>query len=437
MEWYLALALILVSFVILLLSGVPVAFSFLFVNILGVFLFWGGVVGLQQLILSVFSSVTLFALIPVPMFILLGEVMFRTGMGQAAIEALDEWLGRLPGRLSLLAVGGGALFATMSGSSMSGVAMLGSVLVPEMEKRGYKKPMTLGPILGSGGLSVMIPPTALGVLLAALAEVSVAALLMAIIMPGLVMAALFAIYIIIRCWLQPSIAPPYEVPPITLRKKSADFARYVLPLSVIVFLVIGSIFLGFATPSEAAALGALGAFVLAVVYGKLTWKTAWDSVHSSLEVIGMILMIFTGAIAFSQILGFTGASSRLGELAVSLPLPPVMLLIVMQLLLLAMGTFMDALPIMMVTIPIYYPIVRLIGWDPIWFAAIMLLNMEMASLSPPFGLSLFVMKGVAPPDTTMGDIYRAALPFFGLCAVAMILMILFPILSLWLPSVMW
>jgi len=435
-EWYLALAIIVGIFVVLLLIGMPVAFSFLLVNLIGVILWWGGTAGLSQFILSILGSVTTFALIPVPMFILIGGVMFHTGMAPRAIDALDQWLGRLPGRLSLLAVGGGTVFATLSGSAVAGTAMLGSVLVPDMERRGYKKPMSLGPILGSGGLSIMIPPSALGVLLACLAKISVGAILVAIIFPGLLMAILYTAYIIIRCRLQSHLAPAYEVPSIPLAKKSADFARYVLPLAIIVFLVIGVVFLGLATPSEAAAMGAFGSFILAACYGKLNWEAVKKSVGTTLHITVMMLMIFTGSVAFSQILAFTGATVGLCELATALPLTPMMLLVVMQVTLLAMGTFMEPLAIMMVTLPIYMPIIHAVGFNPLWFGVIMLLNMEMATTSPPFGLGLFAMKGVAPPDTTMKDIYLAALPFLGCDLIAMIAMMFFPPLSLWLPSMM-
>lgn len=436
MEWYSALAIILASFIVLLLIGTPVAFAFLLVNVIGALAFWGGLAGLRQLTLSVFSAVTVYALMPIPMFVLIGEVMFMTGVAQKAIDALDQWLGRVPGRLSLLAVGGGTIFATLSGSSVAGVALLGSTLAPEMERRGYKKPMSLGPILGSGGLSIMIPPTALGVLLATTAEISVAAILMAIIFPGLLMAVLFTLYIILRCRLQPHLAPVYEVPPVPLAKKISDFARYVMPLALIVFLVIGIVFLGMATPSEAAATGAFGAFVLAAAYRKLNWETFKKCIRNTLQVTVMIFMIFTGSTAFAQLLAYTGATSALAELASGLPVAPLILLGLMQILLLLMGCFMEPLSIMMVTIPIFMPIVYAVGFNPIWFGAIVLLNMEMATLSPPFGLALFAMKGVAPRDTTMGDIYRAALPFLGLDLIAMLAMILYPPLTTWLPSQM-
>lgn len=436
MEWYLALAVIVGLFLILLVLGMPVAFSFLFVNIIGAVLWWGGEEGLRQLIISISGSVTRFALMPVPMFILIGEVMFHSGIAPQAISSLDQCIGRVPGRLSLLAVLSGTIFATLSGSSVAGTATLGSVLTPEMEKRGYKKPMSLGPILGSGGLSIMIPPSALGVLLAALAKISVGAILIAIIFPGLLMAVLYAGYIIIRCWLQPSIAPVYKVASVPLSKKIADLVWYVLPLGFIVFSIIGVIFMGLGTPSEAAALGGLASFILAAFYGRLNWETVKKSVGITLHITVMMLMIFTGSTAFAQILAYTGATTGLCTFFVGLPLPPMMILVIMQFLLVAMGTFMEPLAMVMVVLPIYLPIVYALNFNLLWFGAIMLLNMEMATTSPPFGLGLFAMKGVAPSDTTMGDLYRAALPFLGCDLIAMLVIMFFPPLALWLPSLM-
>ena len=436
MEWYLALLILFGSFIALLLIGVPVAFAFLVVNLAGIYFFWSGAVGLNQFILSVYDSVTIFALLPVALFVLMGEVMFHSGVAPRMMDVVDKWLGRLPGRLGLVAVGGGTIFATLSGSAVSGTAMLGSVLVPDMERRGYKKPMSLGPILGSGGLAIMIPPSALGVLLASLGRISVGGLLIAIIFPGLAMAILYATYIIVRCWLQPSIAPSYEPLRVPLSDKLMSAVKYVLPLGLILFLVIGVIFLGMATPTEAAATGSLGCFILAAAYGKLNWEMLKKSIGATLQVTVMMFMIFIGSSTFAQLLAYTGASRGLLEFAVGLPLAPIFLLMAMQLILLAMGTFMEPLSIMMVTLPIYMPIIHALGFPPLWFGAIMLLNMEMAVTSPPFGLSLFVMKGVAPSDTTMGDIYRAALPFLGCDLIVMIAMIYFPPLVLWLPGMM-
>ncbi len=436
MEWQLMLLLILGSLIFMMATGMPVAFSFLLINVVGVFLFWGGEIGLRQLILSIFESVTSFTLLPIPLFILMGEVMFLSEMAPRMIDTLDKWLGRLPGRLGLLAVGGGTLFATMSGASMASCAMLGSVLTPEMEKRGYKKPMSLGPILGSGGLAIMIPPSALGVLLGVIGEISIGKILIAIIVPGILMAVLYAIYVIGRCYLQPSIAPTYEVTPTPLSEKLIATVRYILPLGFIVFLVTGVIFLGIATPSEAAATGALGCFILAAAYRRLNWGVVKKSVVGTLRITVMTLIILVGAKAFAQILAYTQASRGLVEFTVGLPLAPIFVIIVMQIVVLILGMFMSAVAIMMITLPMFMPVVLSLGFDPVWFAVIFLLNIEMATTTPPFGMSLFVMKGVAPPDTTMGDIYRAGLPFLGCDVIVMALLIAFPVLTMWLLGLM-
>lgn len=412
------------------------AFSFMLISIVGMYVFFGGTAGLEQLIVSINTSLTTFVLLPVPLFIFMGELMFHSGMAPLLVETLDKWLGRLPGRLGLLAVSSGTLFATLTGTSIASTAMLGSILVPEMERRGYKKPMSLGPILGSGGLAIMIPPSGLAVLLGAIGDISVGRILIAIIIPGLLMAILYAAYIIIRCWLQPSIAPVYEVSHTPLSEKLSATVRYILPLGLIIFLVIGVIFLGVATPSEAAATGTLGTAILAFFNGRLTWEVIKKATSSALAVVGMVLLIIAGATAFGQILAYSGATQGLCNLATGLPVAPIIIIIAMQIIILFLGCLMDVVAIMMITLPIFVPIVISLDFNTVWFAAIFLLNIEMAGTSPPFGMGLMVMKGVAPPDTTMGDIYLAALPFLGCDLIVMILILAFPNVALWLPGLM-
>lgn len=436
MEWQLVLLFIFGSLVILMLTGMPVALCFILINMVGMYVFFGGVAGLEQLITSIYSSLNTFILLPVPLFILMGEVMFHSGIAPLLIETLDKWVGRIPGRLSLLAVAVGTLFSALTGTSLASVAMLGSAFVPEMEKQGYKKPMTLGPILGSGGLAMMIPPSALAVLCGAIAEISIGKILMAIILPGLLMAAVYAIYIIMRCFLRPDLAPVYDVPRIPLGEKLTATAKYVLPQGIVVFLVVGVIFMGIATPSEAAATGAFGTFIIALIYMRLTWDVTMKAVKGTLSVTGMLFLIIAGAMAFSQILGFSGASAGLTELATGLALPPIVIIIIMQVIILFLGGFMDVVSIMMIVLPIFVPLVQALDFSPVWFAVLFLLNIEMAGTSPPFGMSLFVMKGVAPKDTKMIDIYTAALPFLGCDLFVMIMLFVFPSLALWLPSMM-
>ena len=435
MDWWLILLIILVGILFLFAIGLPVAFSFFVLNILAAFLLWGGQKGLDQFILSLYGSIN-FNMLPVPLFILMGEVMFRTGIAPRMIETLDKWIGRVPGRLSLLTVFGGAIFGALSGAATASVAMLGTVMLPEMEKRGYKPPMTLGPIMGSAGLDIMIPPSALGVILASLARFSIGKFLFAIIVPGLIMAVVYAAYVVIRCLLQPSLAPVYEVPRVPLRVKIVDTIRYILPLGSIIFLAMGVIYLGVATPNEAAALGAVGCYVLAFFYRGLQWEVVKSTFLDSTKISAMIFLVLAGAVAFSQIMAYTGATNGLVDFLLTLPLSPLMLMISMQMALLIMGCFIDALPIMIITVPIFMPVIKTLGFDPIWFGAIMLLNMQMGTLSPPFGLVLFVMKGVAPPHIKMVDIYKAVYPILGLDLIVMVIMIAFPQVVLWLPGLM-
>ena len=412
------------------------AVCFMMVNVIGAFVFMGGEKGLVQLVNNIYAGVSTFTLLAMPLFIFMGEVLFHSGVAPYMLDALDKLLGRLPGRLGLLAVAGGTLFATLTGASVGSVAMLGSTLVPEMEKRGYKKPMSLGPILGSGGLAIMIPPSSLAVLFGAVGEISIGGILIAIIFPGLLMAVLYAAYIILRCRLQPSIAPAYAVPPTPILEKIMSMVKYILPIGFIIFLVLGLIFLGIATPTEAAATGVLGTFILAAAHSRVNWQMMKKSITGTIQITVMILMIVATAAAFSQLLAFSGATRGLLALAVGLPITPILIFIIMQVVVLIMGMFMSVGAIIMIILPIFMPIVIALDFNPVWFAVVTLLNIEMGTTSPPFGLSLFVMKGVAPPDTTMGDIYKAALPFIYCDLIVMALLITFPMIALWLPGVM-
>lgn len=436
MEWWVIL-LVFVGFLLLMLAtGMPVAFSFFLINIVGAATVLGGEVGLRQMMLSIYSGLTSFTLAPVPLFVFMGEILFHSGMAIRTLDVLDKWMGRLPGRLSLLTVAGGTIFSNLSGSTMANTAMLGSLLVPSMQSRGYRKPMILGPILGTGGIAMIIPPSALAIVLGTLAHLSIGELLLAGIIPGLLMAVLYFTYIIGRCKLDPTLAPAYEVERVGLGEKLADLFKYVLPLTTIVFLVVGLIFLGVATPTEAAAMGSVGSLALAACYRSLSLGVLKRAVRGSLKVTVMTFMIIAGSITFSQILAFTGATRGMVEFVAGLPLEPILILICMQLILIMLGAFMEQISMMMISVPIFMPVVYALGFDPIWFGILMLLNLEIAFTTPPFGLLLFVMKGVAPEDTTMGDIYRAALPFIVCDVIAMALIMAYPAITLWLPGLM-
>jgi len=434
MEWFEALALLLGAIVALMALGMPVALAFLAANILGAWVFMGGERGVVQLLNNGLGALTKFALVPIPLFLLMGEIFFQTGLGARMFTAIDRLLGRLPGRLSYVTVLGGTGFSTLSGSSMGSTALLGSLMVPEMNARGYKSHMSIGPILGTGGLAIIIPPSALAVLLATLAQIDVGALLIAGVIPGLMLAGFYMATIWIQTRRDPTAAPAYAVEEISLSAKLALVLRDVVPMVGVMVVIVSLMIFGIVTPSEAAAFGALGVILLAAAFRCLTVAALLRSVTGALKVTLMAYMIVFGSATFSQLLAFSGASSGLIGWATGFDLDPIWMLLAMFGVLLVLGMFMEQISIMLLTVPIFFPLAQSLGFDLVWFALIMLLALEISFTTPPFGLLLFVMKGVAPKSTTMREIYLAAIPFI-LCSLLLVaLLIVFPGLALWLPG---
>lgn len=442
MEWYYALAVLLGMILFFMVLGVPVALAFLAANMIGATYFMGGngnlwqqmSRGIGQLTNNAIPTVTTFNLMPVPMFLLMGEIFFHTGLANKMFSAVDKLMGKIPGRLSFVTVAGGTAFATLSGSSMGSTALLGSLMVPEMEKRGYKKHMAIGPILGTGGLAMLIPPSALAVLLATLANLDVGRLLIAGVIPGLVLASFYALLILGMCLWDPEAAPSYDVDVTSGLQKLKLLVFDILPMMSIVLGVILLILNGWATPSESAAFGCVGVLMLALLYGRLTWEGFVNSVTGALKVTTMALLIIFGSATFSALLAFSGASAGLIKWATQFAFDPIVMLLIMFGILLILGMFMDQLSMMLLTVPIFFPLAQTLGFDLIWFAVIVLLALEISFTTPPFGLLLFVMKGVSAPGTTMRDIYMSAMPFMG-CAIFLVaLLIIFPQIALWLPS---
>ncbi len=434
MEWYYALAMMIGMLAILMAIGLPVAFAFFTVNLVGGLIFLGGEAGLMQVVRNAIASVKIFSLAPIPLFILMGEIMFHTGMAFRAIDAIDKLIARVPGRLSLVAVSAGTLFSTLSGSTMANTAILGSVLLPEMRKRGYHPTIAIGPILGTGGIAMLIPPSALAVLLASLAQMPIAQLLIAGIIPGLLIAALFFLYIVVRCHLNPKLAPAYDQESVSLSERLIPLFVYVMPLLTLFFLVVGSILFGWATPSESAALGAVGSIIAAIFYRCLSWPALRKSLMEATKVTAMALFIICASITFSQILAFSGAVDGLLELIVGWKLTPLALLIIMLCVLLFLGAFIDQMSMMLITLPFFMPLVEHANFNIVWFGVLMLIVLEISFTTPPFGLLLFVMKGVAPPDITMRQIYVAATPFILLEILVLILIVAIPLVATWLPD---
>jgi tripartite ATP-independent transporter DctM subunit len=441
-SWLAPLTFLLGGVLLFMFLGLPVALAFLAANIVGAAYYMGGSGdlatrmsrGIVQLSTNAIPTVSTFNLVPVPMFLLMGEFFFFTGLANRMFNAIERLMGRLPGRLSYVTVAGGTAFAALSGSSMGSTALLGSLMVPEMVERGYKKHMSIGPILGTGGLAMLIPPSALAVLLATLAQLDVGALLVAGILPGLILAMLYVCLIFFQCRIDPDAAPFYEVESVSFLERFRLLVTDVLPMLSIVVGVILLIMNGWATPSESAAFGCLGVLVLAAVYRVLTWESFVKSVTGALRVTVMALLIIFGSATFSKLLAFSGASGGLIRWATGFEIEPMMMLLVMFGILLVLGMFMDQLSMMLITVPIFFPLAGQLGFEPIWFAVIILMALEISFTTPPFGLLLFVMKGVAPPGTTMTEIYLAAVPFMACAMLVVALIILFPQIALWLPS---
>src|SRR5512139_2120844 len=327
MEWWVIISLLFGGMVLLLLTNLPIAFAFLVVNVVAAYFFLGGVPGLIAVVTGVFTSITTFTLLPVPFFILMGELIFHSGLGLSAVNVLDKWLGRIRGRLSVLAIIMGVIIGALSGSAIATCALLGTILLPDMLKRGYSRNMSLGPLMGVGTVDALIPPNALTVVLASLANIDVGQLLMAGIVPGVIMSGLYLVYVVLWCRIRPEEAPLYDVPHIPLKEKVMATLQYLLPLGLIIFMVLGFIFLGVATPTEAAATGTLGSFILALVYRRLNWEVIRKSVMGTVKVTVMIFMIVIVSTTYGEILAFTGAASGMTGFITNLSIPPIVILI--------------------------------------------------------------------------------------------------------------
>ncbi len=436
MTWLSALALLAGSLALLLILGLPVAVSFLGVNLLGAWLFLGGEAGVMQVVRNGVSAVANYSLAPIPLFILMGEVMLQTGLAFRAINAIERLIVKVPGRMSLVTVAGGTVFAALSGSSIANTAMLGRALLPELLKRGYHPTLAMGPIMATGAIAMLIPPSALAVLVGSLAGISISALLIAGIVPALMLAILFALYIMGRAMVRPQDAPAEELPPMTFWERFKPFLVYVVPLSGIVIVVVGSLIMGLATPTESAALGTLATMLVAVLYRSMSWQALWAALRETSLTVVMILFVIVASSTFSQLLSFSGATSGIVSIIQSFDPTPFSVLLGMMLILLILGCFVDQVSMAMITIPLFLPIANAVELNLLWLGVVYLLTMEIAFLTPPFGLLLFVMKGVAPRDIGMGVVYRAAVPFVILELVVLVAVLFYPEIGLWLPSVM-
>jgi tripartite ATP-independent transporter DctM subunit len=433
MAWPAALAMMLALICVGMVLALPVAFAFFLTDLVGSFIFLGGEAGVRSFVRASMASISNFNLMPVPLFLVMGEILMRTGMAFRAIEAIDRLITRVPGRLSVVAVTGGTVFSALSGSTIATTAMLGQSLLPEMLRRGYHPSMAMGPIMAIGGVDMLIPPSALSVLLATLAsavsreKVSVAELLIAGTLPGLIMSTIFIAWIVLRCWARPDLAPTEAAGKAYGRwERWRPFFVHVVPLFLIFAVVMGSMFLGLASPTDSAALGTLATVALAVLYRVFSWSVIVASLKNTAVVTAMIFFILAASTTFSQILAFSGATNgALAEIG-KLEMTPLVAVFTMVAILLVLGCFMDQISMMLLTFPFFMPLANALHLDLLWLSIILLISLQIGLLTPPFGLLLFVMKGVAPPGITMRQVWAAVTPYVVMTFAVLLLVIFVP-----------
>jgi tripartite ATP-independent transporter DctM subunit len=436
MTWWVAAMVLFGALSALFLIGLPAAFSFFAINIAGAWIYLGKEAGLIQLIRNGIVSITSFSLTPIPFFILMGEVLFHTGVAMKAIDAIDRAISRVPGRLAVVAIVSGTVFSAISGSTIATTALLGSLLLPQMLRRGYHPNMAMGPIMATGGVDMLIPPSALAVLLGSLAGISIAQLLIAGIVPGLMLSAMFLGWIVLRAWMNPALAPSFEHEELPLWAKWKPLLIYVLPLVMIFVVVVTAMVAGWATPTEAAAIGAVATVVVSWIYRALTVSNLMKALVGTAAISGMILFIIIGATTFAQILTFSGATHGVVEAIRDAELGKWTVLIAMLALLLVLGCFVDQVSMMLICLPFFMPLVALYGFDPVWFGVLFLVCMQLGLLTPPFGLLLFVMKSVAPKEIQMQQVWYAAAPYVLIGFTGLVAIIFFPPIATWLPRLL-
>jgi tripartite ATP-independent transporter DctM subunit len=433
-SWQVGALLLLGGSTVLLFAGIPVAFAFLAINLIGAVLYLGGAFGIEQIVRNSVVAVSNFSLTPIPLFVLMGEILFHTGLALKVIEGIERLIRQVPGRLAVVAVVAGTVFSAISGSTIATTAMLGSLMLPVMLSRGYNPVMATGPIMAIGAVDMLIPPSALTVLLGSLSGISISKLLIGGVVPGLMLSVAFVGYIVARVLINPKLAPATPVEERTGWAKYKLLVLYVIPLISIFVVVIGAMSGGIATPTESAALGAIATMALAAAYRALTLKAILTSLRGTITISAMILFIILGATTFSQILSFSGTTEGIVSAIFSKGLSASQILAGMLLLLIFLGIFVDQVSMMLITLPVFMPIVQRLDIDLIWFGILYLICMQLGLLLPPHGLLLMTMKGVAPPQVTMADIFRAVIPYIAMSLLLLGLLIAFPAIATWLPA---
>lgn len=418
---------------LLMIMGAPLAWALILSGLGSAYMMFGPG-GLDLLLASAYSAMDNFLLIALPLFIFMGLVLERSGITDDLFEMTHKLMGGLPGGLGVGTVLICAIIAAMAGVSGAATVSLGIIALPAMLKRGYEKKLVTGTIMAGGALGFLIPPSVLMIVYAFLSRDSVGRLFAAGVMPGLMLALIYIAYILVRCWLNPSMGPPVppqEREPWAERIKSLRFL--VLPF-LLVFTVLGCIIGGITSPSEASAIGAAGALLLVALRGRLNWDLLRYVLFTTARLTGMLIWIAIAAVFFSKVYTGLGAGMVVEELIEDYMLSGSSIIIMMLLSFFVLGMFLDDFAITFITVPIYVPIVQSMGYDTIWFAILFVVSMQSAYLTPPFGYNLFYMRSVAPKEVTIVDIYRSAFPFIILETIGLILIFNFPQIALWLPN---
>jgi tripartite ATP-independent transporter DctM subunit len=424
------------SLMLLLIIGMPMAFALGIVAVGFAWAFFGW--GALLLIASrIYGFVNVYVLISVPMFLLMASIMDRSGVAKDLYDAMNVWAGKLPGGIAVMTLVAAVFMAATTGIIGGEIILLGLVALPQMLRLGYDKSLAIGTICAGGSLGTMIPPSIVLIFYGLTANVSIGDLFLAVIMPGLLLAGLYMVYILIRCLLDPSLGPPLpaEQRDIPLTAKLALLKGLILPLGI-AFGVLGSIYAGIAAVAEAAAVGVAGTIFAAWVRGALTWALLRDSVQQTMSTCGVLLWLTFGATALIGVYNLLGGIRFMHELMTDLPFAPVVVVMLMMGILILLGLFMDWVGILLLTMPIFVPIITSLGYDPVWFGILFCMNMQISYLSPPFGPAAFYLKSVAPPEVSLVDIYKALWPFMLLQITAMLLVLNFPDIALWLPRAM-
>lgn len=418
--------------IFLLAIGVPVFFALGGISVILTFLLWGSD-GLYTVATTTYGQITSLELMTIPLFLLMANFLVHSGISDRLFQALSYWLSGLRGGLAMVSVGVCVALA-MCGGFGPGLVTMGIVAVPAMLKRGYDKSLALGSVMAGGVLGSLIPPSIMMIIFAFITRLSVGKLFFAGVIPGFIAATMYILYILIRSHLQPQIAPP-EAEKVTWKMRWASFKEMILP-ALLVVLVLGSIFMGMATPTEAAAVGAIGAMTICILYRRFNWRILLTSCLETFRISGMALWILIAATLFGVFYTSAGAQSLVMDIVQGLPVNRWVIIFGMQLVLFLFGMFMDDYAIITICAPIFMPIATFLGFDPLWFAIVFILNMQVAYLTPPFGWALILMKGVAPPEISTADIWHSVPPFVAMQFLNLVAVMLAPQLGLWLPNKM-